>query len=88
MWVAAKVDGSTSTASQLEALIGIETQHIIEMERWLVRPLPPCPSILYGLTGTSCRVICGVVVSSQMASAASDYLRHGSTSASVYVLSS
>lgn len=37
MWIAAKVDGSTKTASQLEALTGIERRDIIEMERWLVR---------------------------------------------------
>ena len=85
MWVAAKVDGSTTTASQLEALVGIEMRHIIEMERWLVRCLTRFTCILNRLTWG--RVLCGVVVGSQMASAASDHIRHGSTSASLYFLS-
>jgi hypothetical protein len=38
MWVAAKVDGSTKTASQMEDIIGIDKKDIVEMERWLVRP--------------------------------------------------
>ena len=39
MWVAAKIEGSTKTASQMEELIGIDKKDIVEMERWLVSPL-------------------------------------------------